>query len=233
MKKSIALLLFSFLCTSFCFTQNVNITLNNSNPHGLLSSKMLDDCMPIIEKKLNEFCESIEYIGSYDNNISSQDKRRCIDAIKLLFFKFDDRIMTITSRSYPDGKHRKLRAYLNNLLIQSFGENQPIYKIDNVDVAFTSNRKKIDDPKAWLLVNRYPDGTELYESTFKFHQEYSVKSRTIRIGNPETHEPPQTHVVKDVDTKLIKVYIVLSPKIEGGFDALIRLGDIYASYLEK
>lgn len=234
MKKSLAFYLIFFLCSTVCYTQNINITLNNSDAIGVLTSEMLEDCRPVIKDKLNQFCEAIEYIGSYDSNISPAKKRHRRDAIIPLFFRFDERFMTITSRSYPNGRKKKLRAYLNNLLIQSFGENQPKYKIENADFTITSDNKKLVDPRAWHLVNRYEDGTALYEASIIYTQEYLVKSRTIHIENPETHEPPQTHEIKDVDKKYIRVYLVLSPATEGGgYNALIRLGDIYASYLEN
>ncbi len=233
MKKSIISFMIYLLCTSFCYTQIVNFTLNNSNSIGTLTSEMLKDCKPEIERKLNKFCEAIVYIGSYDAKITPTLKRRRRDEIKSLFFRFDERYMTITSRVNPKGRKKKLREYFNTLITQSNREYQPIYKIDKVDVTLTSDKKKIHDPNAWRLVDSYEDGTELYEASFKYNQEYYVKSQSIHIGNLETHQPSPTHVIKDVDTKFIKINLVLSPKTEGdGYNVLIRLGDIYASILE-
>ena len=233
MKKSIVLFFISLLCSTISYTQTINNTLYFTNSIGGLTREMLEDCKPVIEKKLNKFCEAIEFVGSYDENITVKQKRHRRDEIKSLFFKYDYRYMTVTSKRHPGGQSRKLREYFNNLIIQSNSINQPIYMIDKVDVTLTSNKMNILDSNAWRLVGIDEEGIEVYETTVQYIQEYYVKSKQIRIGNLETHEPPQTHVLTDVDTKFVRVYLILSPKTEGnGYNVLIRLGDIYASILE-
>jgi hypothetical protein len=233
MKNNIAFFLIYLLCSCFCYPQTVSFTLNNSNSIGALTPEMLEECKPEIEKKLNKLCDAIEYIGSYDQRISPIQKRHRRDEIKSLFFRFEEHYMTITSRATPQGRKMKLRDFINHLITQSYRENQSIYKIEKVDVTLTSDKKNIPDPNVWHLVAKYEDGTEVYEAPSMYNQVYYVKSRHIRIGNLETHEPSQIHYRMDDDTKIGRVYLIQSPKTEGnGYNVLIRLRDIYASILE-
>ena len=234
MKKSLAFIWLFLSFFTFSYTQEISFS------DGFLTPKLLMDCKPEIERKINKFCDAIEYIGSYNPKIHSKqdtiqdknNKQHRIDEIKSLFFRFDERMMTTTSKAYPGGYKRELRIYLRKLLNQSYRKNQPIYKIDSVDINY--NYKDPFNTKNWKLYATYEDGTRVYEGSFTFRQEYIVKTRTIQMGNLETHKPPKTHETLDVDTKFIKVYLVLAPDTEENRDiVLIRLGDVYASILEK
>ena len=167
MKKNLVFIWLFLSYFTFSYTQEVSFS------DGILTPKMLMDCKPEIEKKLNKFCDAIEYIGSYDQRISPSQKRHRRDEIKSLFFRYDERLMTTTSRTYPKGIKNKLRIYMNNLMNKSYGDNQPIYQIDSVDINY--NYKNPFDSKNWKLVATYGDGTRVYESSFTYHQKYFVK----------------------------------------------------------
>lgn len=200
------------------------LPLNAQNAYNSqLDTKSLNSAYSIIIKKFNQFAEGIERIGSFNTSQKvKEDERRSIPS---LFFRFKDRIMTVTNSSGE--KKKTLAQYLDNLKLQSLNKvKSPIYDLQLESSTF--DKGYFTDKANWELVEKYEDGSCMYKTETKFWNTVTYVDIEAITKEYKPHE-----FKTEVDCKTIEIFMITIPEI-GDNNALqqkptIRLGDIKAS----
>ena len=207
MKKILFILLTCMLC----------VGANAQQKQSQLSETELRNAQTQILKAVDNLKNYIERLGNSEAaGGASQDERVSIlRYVKRVFFDFPNRLVTVTSRSHPNGRRVKAENYFFNLSRQASVKDGyiRIYRVETDEVMLS---KRIMNVKNYNLVS-HKNGLKVYRIRLPFHQVF------IRTNDRYDERTSKSHTQVERDNKMVDVYILIDDYDDG---IICKLGNI-------
>ena len=207
MKKILIFLLACMLC----------VGANAQQKQPQLSEAELKTAQTQILKAVDNLKNYIERLGNSEaaGGANPEERVRILKYIKRAFFDWPARYVSVTSKSYPNGRRLKAENYFYNLCRQASTRDGYI-KIYRVETAEAILSKRIMNVKNYNLVS-HKNGLKVYRIRLPFHQVF------IRTNDRYDERTSKSHTQVERDNKMVDVYILIDDYDDG---IICKLGNI-------